>query len=72
MGGMSVMRETVASLVADGVLERVGSDYVDRAGRMYKRVVSYGKRGNAIERWKRDGDECLYRSLSACFNGIRR
>lgn len=64
-------RETTMTLIADGRLTEQGFDYVDKTGRVYHRVTVYGRRGHATEKWQRDGDSFLYRSLIECYYGTR-
>lgn len=63
--------ETIRTLIADGRLTQQGSDYIDKTGRVYHRVTVYGRRGHCTDKWQRDGDEYLYRSLMEAYWGTQ-
>lgn len=62
-------RETIQKLISDGCLVRNGYDYETANGVVIRRVYT-GKRGT-VEKWSRDGDGYLYRSLIEAYYGIR-
>lgn len=64
-------QETIRTLIADGRLTQNGYDYIGKDGRGYHRVTIYGRRGHAVDKWQRDGDPFLYRSLMECYYGTQ-
>lgn len=64
-GEKEMKHETTRTLIADGRLTAQGYDFVTEDGTVIRRVCT-GKRGST-ERWQRDGESRLYRSLMEAY-----